>query len=96
MVTDQQCGWSQQSALRHTEPLVTGNVDLLGELWDERWVNPPADSPEDPGGEGFEATCSWLHDHLAFHFEHQDVSAIGGKSGFARSERRRIRDPGRH
>lgn len=78
-LTLQQIEQDKLTAVRHTEPMETGDVDLLDEILDERWVNHPADFNEGPGIAGFKAKCRWLHQHFAFHFDHQDVSAVDDK-----------------
>lgn len=78
-LTLQQIEQDKLTAVRHTEPMETGDVDLLDEILDERWVNHPTDFDEGPGIAGFKAKCRWLHQHFAFHFDHQDVSAVDDK-----------------
>jgi len=70
---------NKQTAVRHTEAMVGGNVDLLDEILAGRWVNHPLDFNEGPGVEGFKGKSRWLHEHFAFHFDHQDVSADDDK-----------------
>lgn len=70
---------NKQVAVRHTEPMVNGDVDLLDDILAEGWVNHPIDFHEGPGIAGFKAKARWLYDHFAFHFDHQDVSAVEDK-----------------
>lgn len=70
---------NKRTAVRHTEPMENGSHDVLDEILDPRWVNHPIDFHEGPGVEGFKAKTRWLHDHFAFHFDHQDVSAADDK-----------------
>lgn len=75
----QQIERNKQTAVRHTEAMESGDIALLDDVLDERWVNHPIDFREGPGIEGFKAKSAWLHDHFHFHFDHQDVSADDDK-----------------
>lgn len=78
-LTHAQIDANLRTALRHTEPMVTGELDLLDQILTPDWVNHPVDFGEGPGPAGFKRKCQWLHAHFAFHFDHQDVSAANDK-----------------
>ena len=70
---------NRETAIRHTEAMVSGEVDVLDDLLAKGWVNHPIDFNEGTGVEGFKRKSAWLHEHFAFRFDHQDVSVEGDK-----------------
>lgn len=78
-LTAEQIAQNMATARRHTEAMVTGDGESLDGILADGWVNHPIDFHEGPGVEGFKAKSQWLHDHFAFHFDHQDVSADNDK-----------------
>ena len=79
LLSAEQIERNKQTARRHTEALVTGNLGRLDEVLADRCVNHPIDFQEGPGVEGFKSKSKWLHDHFAFDFDHQDASADNDK-----------------
>jgi predicted ester cyclase len=63
-------------AIRHTEAMVTGALNVLDEILHPDWVNHPVQFNEGEGIEGFKRKSLWLYEHFAFHFDHQDVRAF--------------------
>lgn len=70
---------NKRMAIRHTEAMTTGHLDVLDDILAEDWVNHPIDFNEGAGIAGFKQKSKWLHEHFDFTFHHQDVSADNDK-----------------
>lgn len=78
-MTPEQIEQNKRTAVRHTEPMVTGDVAVLDGILHEDWVNHPIDMGEGPGRDGFKRKAAILHEQFDMRFDHQDVSADGDK-----------------